>query len=421
MSANPSFEPSAGSVVSRIVNESCMHQPSLMPEGPWWKYLESNFSEREEGFELDLRDSLMVKSTAAMDVVSRTVSSTLIGLTCFAPGFNPVTLAKALEDRPLYEMLADSGDPNRFFRPPPKDVRVKSKRAGWYLFNPVDGGKVLDLSWESTYEPLNPRIRKDYLSHRNNRTVTARCWRHRGGPRPTIIAVHGFMADAMWINEWFFALPWFYRMGCDVALLTLPFHGSRQANFSLYPGHGFFIGGLSWINEAFGQAIMDLRVFMDHLTEIGVEQIGQTGVSLGGYTTALLATVEPRLKFAIPNVPVVSIADLILEWFPTGTAARAAMFLTRKSVKEVRHALAVHTPLTYKPVLPKERLMIVGGVGDRLAPPKHSRLLWDHWGRPRIHWFPGNHILHLDKGDYLKQQAIFLSEIGFLPAERGRT
>lgn len=408
-------EPAADSVVSRIVNESNLHQPPLMPSGPWWKYLEINFSEREEGFELGFRDALRVKSTAAMDVLSRTVASSLVGITCFPPGFNPVTLKKALEDRPLYEELADSGDPGRFFRPPPPDIRVTSKRAAWHRFRP-DDGQVLDFSFESPYEPLNPRIRKDYLSHRNNRTVTARCWRHRGSsPRPTIIAVHGFAADAMWVNEWFFALPWFYRLGCDVALVTLPFHGSRQANFSLYPGHGFFAGGLSWMNEAFGQAIMDLRVFVSHLTEIGVEQVGQTGVSLGGYTTALMAAVEPRLRFAIPNVPVVSIADLVLEWFPTGTAARAAMFATRTSLKELRHALAVHTPLTYRPVLPKERLMIVGGVGDRLAPPKHSRLLWDHWGRPRIHWFPGNHVVHLDKGQYLKQQAIFLTGIGFLP------
>jgi len=45
--------------------------------------------------------------------------------------------------------------------------------------------------------------------------------------------------------------------------------------------------------------------------------------------------------------------------------------------------------------------MIIGGVGDRLAPPKHTRLLWEHWGRPRLHWFPGSHLLHLDKGEYV--------------------
>ncbi len=47
--------------------------------------------------------------------------------------------------------------------------------------------------------------------------------------------------------------------------------------------------------------------------------------------------------------------------------------------------------------------MVIAGAGDRLAPPKHVRLLWGHWDRPRIHWFPGNHLVHLDKGKYLRR------------------
>ena len=70
-------------------------------------------------------------------------------------------------------------------------------------------------------------------------------------------------------------------------------------------------------------------------------------------------------------------------------------------------------PLTYQPAIPRDRLMIVGGVGDRLAPPKHSRLLWDHWDRPRIHWFPGNHILHVSQPDYLRRMTKFLAPVMF--------
>jgi hypothetical protein len=52
-------------------------------------------------------------------------------------------------------------------------------------------------------------------------------------------------------------------------------------------------------------------------------------------------------------------------------------------------------------VLPKDRLMIVAGLGDRMAPPEQSELLWEHWGRPEIHWFPGSHLLHFGRGRYL--------------------
>ena len=160
-------------------------------------------------------------------------------------------------------------------------------------------------------------------------------------------------------------------------------------------------------------AVHDFRIFMDYLESRGVDKIGVTGISLGGYTSALLAAVEERLYFSIPNVPVVSMVDLVLEWFPLNLPLKMLLKASNTSVREARHMLAVHSPLTYQPLIPKERLMVIAGAGDRLAPPKHARLLWDHWERCRIHWFPGNHLLHLDKGKYLKEMARFLQEIDF--------
>ena len=216
-------------------------------------------------------------------------------------------------------------------------------------------------------------------------------------------------------NEWFFALPWFYRTRCDIILFTLPFHGPRQTRFSPFSGHGFFAGGPSRINEAVAQSVFDFRIMLDWLQrERGVDQLGVTGLSLGGFIASMLASVEDRLAFSIPNVPVVSFADLVLEWEPIGVMLRAALRTMRLELKDARRLTAVSCPLTYKPVLPSERLMIVGGVGDRLAPPKHSRLLWDHWDRCRIHWFPGSHIIHLDRGAYLIEMARFMAGLGFL-------
>ncbi|MDH5171899.1 MAG: alpha/beta hydrolase, partial [Gammaproteobacteria bacterium] len=211
----------------------------------------------------------------------------------------------------------------------------------------------------------------------------------------------------------FFALPWFYAQGYDILLYTLPHHGRRRSRLSPFSGHGLFSGGLSHLNESMAHAVHDFRIFVDYLESRGVSKIGVTGISLGGYTSALLAAVEDRLHFSIPNVPVASLPDLVLEWYPINLAIKSLLKLSGTSVREARHMLAVHSPLTYQPLIPKERLMVIAGAGDRLAPPKHARLLWDHWDRPRIHWFPGNHLLHLDKGKYLKEIARFLKEIGF--------
>ncbi len=404
---------SRSSIVSRIAHESYLHAPSIMPEGPWWEHLESNFYERPEGFELGIRDLVRVRATAAFDIGVRTALATLIAPLTVPTGYRPRALRTMFGEGGLYTSIAESGDPRRFFHAPPRGVEMRRSEPRRPYFRPANG-ECLGLRFESPYVPLNPRIRDEYLSHQRNRFAYGRYWRHRRGPRPTLIAIHGFAGDPYWLNQWLFALPWFYEIGLDVLLVTLPFHGPRRDEGTPMSGVGLFAGGISRVNEGFGQAVMDVRVFIDWLTrERGVEKIGVTGISLGGYTAALLAAIDDRLRFSIPNVPLVSLADLVLEWEPLGALMRAAMLVTGTSIKRVRKALAVHSPLTYRPVLERERLMIIGGVGDRLAPPKHSRLLWDHWGRCRIHWFPGSHSIHLDRGEYLRRMGRFLNEIGF--------
>jgi pimeloyl-ACP methyl ester carboxylesterase len=229
------------------------------------------------------------------------------------------------------------------------------------------------------------------------------------------MAIHGFSADFYHFNEWFFALPWLFRLGYDVMLVTMPFHGKRQTALSPFSGHGFFAGGTNRINEAFGQAVFDMRILTSVLFDSGVPRVGVTGMSLGGLATSLLACADPRLSFAIPNVPVVSLADLIMEWQPIASVIRASLGALGKDLRMARQMLAPCTPLSYRPLLPKERLFLIGGVGDRLAPPRHARLLWDHWDRPRMHWFPGSHVLHLDRGEYFRATRVFFEDIGFTP------
>jgi len=398
-------------VVSRIEHGD---EPfSLDRSLPWWEALPEDFFRHRDRFSLGIRDRAFVETTAATDVVLRTLGAALVGLLAFPLGYHPAAIQRALHARAFYEGIARSGDRARFFAAP-SPVRVELRPARGHLFRPKDG-ICEDLQFESPFVPVFEGERTRYLRHRDNRIAHARIWRHRTGPRPTVIAVHGFSGDLYQLNEWFFALPWLYERGCDVVCFTLPFHGRRQTRFSPFSGHGFFAGGLPRLNEAFAQAILDLRIIMSWVTAQGAPAVGATGVSLGGFTTSLLASVDPRLAFVIPNVPVASIADLVLEWEPIGLATRATMRTFHRSIVDIRATLAPSSPLTWPAVVSKERRMIIGGVADRLAPPKHSRLLWEHWDRCAIHWFPGSHLLHLDRGVYLREMGRFLGKLGFLP------
>lgn len=385
-------------------------QQRLMPEQPWWRNLSPAFYKYPDDFNLNLGMELLIGSTAALDMGLRTAIASLVSTLAI-----PLSLSRLPDDhqhRVFYQALADQQHPGAFFKPPPTDISIHAEEAGKLAFHPPQGHSYL-LSFESPFQTVNPAERENYRKLKRNLTAWAEYWRHDERPRPTLCVIHGFMADPYWVNSRFLSLPWFYKQGYDILLYTLPFHGRRQTGFSPFSGHGFFAHGISHINETMAHAVHDFRIFLDWLFSQGAPKIGVTGISLGGYTTALLAAVDDRLHFAIPNVPVVSLMDLMLEWFPAGPLIRTMLRSADISIVEARHTMAVHCPLTYPPLLPRDRLMIIGGVGDRLAPPKHTRLLWDHWQRPRLHWFPGNHIIHLDQGKYLREMAEFIEATGF--------
>ncbi|MEO6699745.1 MAG: alpha/beta hydrolase family protein [Paraperlucidibaca sp.] len=400
--------------VSRVANQTYRHGSRIVTGSPWWQHLPEDFSEWQDDFELSGMAKLMVAGTKHIDHVLRTGLATMAGVLAIPTTLKPSQVALDREHREFYVDIARNADVEAFYQRPARGVTMRRQKSTCLQYHPSVGHIDL-LSFDSAFEPVNPALRESYGRFKRNGVAWAEHWQHGDKPRATIIVIHGFTADPYWINSRFLAMPWFYEQGYDVLLVTLPFHGKRQSRLSPFSGHGYFSHGFCHMNETMAHAIHDIRVFMDHLEDQGVPQMGVTGISLGGYTSALLACVEDRLAFCVPNVPVVSIIDIMLEWFPSGALVRTGLKLAGMSITEARAAVAVQSALSFPVKLPRDRLMLIAGAGDRLAPPKHTHLLWEHWRRCRLHWFPGNHLLHLDQGRYLKAMRNFMHHIGFLP------
>lgn len=395
------------SAVPRIHNNDYRARHLEKPEAPWWDNLPEDFSHRSDEFDLDAWDHLRVNGTAAVDAVIRTGLAGAVSAVALPSMLDGKRLEEERREMDFYTGFVDNGDPHAFFREPAAIRRMEESPVGWYHFRPEDG-EAVNLSFESPFKPVNPRLRDDYLSHKRNRRAWAQYWRHDDGPRPTLVVVHGFVADPYWLNTRFLALPWFYKNGYDVLLYTMPFHGQRQGRFSPFSGSGFFSHGIGHINEAFAQTIHDLRIFLRYMRERGVPRLGVTGISLGGYTSSLLSCIDEDLDFVIPNVPVVSLMDLMMTWWPLNISVRNAMARHGMGLKELRHVTAMHSALTWQSKVPAARRLIVGGAGDRFVPPKQVWLLHQHWNRCRVHWFPGNHLVHLDQGRYLREMLAFM-------------
>jgi hypothetical protein len=288
-------------VVSRIVHESHAQAAPVMPHGHWWE-LTTSSRERRKDSPRELR-SPRIGVAAARPRGAR-------GIRHDGGGdgdpvwLNPIELKRSMQSVGLYAEMAESGDPTRFFHELHQACAFASSEP---LISRLS--RRMASAGVASDSPFNRCIRASasLTFHDLNRVAYARMIRHREGPRPTIVAIHGFTAEGYLINEWFFALPWFYRMGCDIALFTLPFHGPRQTRFSPFSGHGFFAGGSSRFNEAVAQSVFDFRILLNWLQrEQGVEQVGVTGLSLGGFISAMLGSVEDKLAFALPNVPIIA-------------------------------------------------------------------------------------------------------------------
>ncbi len=134
----------------------------------------------------------------------------------------------------------------------------------------------------------------------------------------------------------------------------------------------------------------DVRRLLSWVRAQEAPAIGALGLSLGGYNTALLASLESELVCAIPGIPASDFARLFFEHsHDSQQNEMRAQGLTPELLREV---LRVVSPLVLEPKVAPEGRAIFAGVVDRLVPPEHVRALHRHWGEPPIVWYQGGHV-----------------------------
>lgn len=259
------------------------------------------------------------------------------------------------------------------------------------------GGLVVRREFESRYSPYRPDA-ASLAAEPGQERIPVEHWMHEPlRPLGTIIALHGFSMGTPLIDAFaLMASQWFQR-GLDVALVTLPFHGVRTPPEARFSGERFAAPNPHELSEAVRRAVYEIRLIVDWLREQSDAPVGLLGLSLGGYLSSLMAGLVDDLDFVIPMVPPACIGDLAWRFFEQSRRKPAEM-MPALSREELRGAYRVHSPLTYPLRVPRERVLIVAGRGDRIVPPEHPHALWKHWEEPSIHWFSGSHLAPFRRG-----------------------
>jgi len=303
-------------------------------------------------------------------------------------------------------------DPARFFCVDADDPVAREESQ--LIRRSLEGGIAVERTFLTDYAP--------YLSAAmlgSERDADADCihvehWMHTPGrPRASVVALHGFTMGQPRIDAVVLLASQWYRRGLDVVLLTLPYHGARSPSESRFSGEHFAVPHVARMAEAVRQAIYELRLVVRWLREQNDAPVGVLGLSLGGYLSALAATLYDDLDFVVPMVPPVCIGDLAWRFYSKSRnfdpAAEPAF-----SYGELRAAFRVHSPLAHPLRVPRERVLIVAGRGDRIVPPEHPNALWEHWGRPAIHWYSGSHLAPFRRGRIVEAIDAHLRRVGVL-------
>jgi len=304
----------------------------------------------------------------------------------------------SLRERYGHRLFID--EPESFF-PTPAAPEVRGARVRGLR----GGGQVTDLSWPSNYRPFASDVAERYSAFERNGTVVARLFQRGDRPRPAVILIHGYLGGHHAIEERTWPIPWFLRRGLDAALFVLPLHASRSDG-----GRPKFPSSDPRLTiEGFRQAVHDLRALIGHLRAAGAPDVGVIGMSLGAYTCALLATVEARLSFAVPFVPLASIADF---------AAEGERFVGTPAEREQQHRLLdavfeVVSPLARPPLVPPAGRLVVAGRSDRITPAGHARRLAAHFEAP-LTFFPGGHLIQLGRSEGFRAVGRMLGALDLL-------
>lgn len=278
-------------------------------------------------------------------------------------------------------------DPRSYHREPPPlvDPLIEPARTGTMRYE--------HLRFASGYEPRPEEPGRDrWLGYEANATAHAWLLRHSGPPRPWLICINGYRTGNPMVDlSAFGAYRLHQELGLNIAMPVQPLHGPRAAGSS--GDRVMFAGAMNTVHTA-TQALWDIRRLKSWITgEQLAPAVGASGLSLGGYLTALLVCFEDDLTCAIAGVPE---SDLI-----RGMRRQVEPLLPPfyeqwgLSWRSMERATRVVSPLAMDPLLPPEKLFIFAGLVDRWVRPGNVKTLWEKWGQPEICWYEGGHLSFL--------------------------
>lgn len=218
------------------------------------------------------------------------------------------------------------------------------------------------------------------------RAVVHLC-RHRDGPRPWLIWVHG--AGQGGTEDLLLSRIGriHHRLGFNVALPVQPGHGCRRREWPAYPDMDP-LGNVAGMMRAVSEIRAVVRWAQPQATAVVV-----AGISMGTPVAALLSHLERQIDAVALYTPILGLNAMIARHLGRWGSSRNG-FRDLLASPEVAKLTSVIDPLRVDPAPPPDRRLIVGAWHDRMAMRDPAVALHERWGG-ELYWYDGGHVGHV--------------------------
>ncbi len=234
------------------------------------------------------------------------------------------------------------------------------------------------------------------------RAVVHLC-RHREGPRPWLIWVHG--AGQGGTEDLLLSRIGriHHTLGFNVAMPVQPGHGCRRREWPAYPDMDP-LGNVAGMMRAVSEVRAVVRWAQPQATAIVV-----AGISMGTPVAALVSHLERQIDAVALYTPILGLNAMIARhlgrWGPSRDGFRELL-----GSPEVSKLTSVIDPLRVDPAPPPHRRLIVGAWHDRMAMREPAVALQERWGG-QLYWYDGSHVGHIFSRRVQKVTERFLRDV----------
>lgn len=208
--------------------------------------------------------------------------------------------------------------------------------------------------------------------------------------KPNIIFVHGWRMDSYDRIKKIFHKRIMKDFGWNMYYYSLPYHFEREPEESMYSGELMISADVERTVESTKQAIVDLRALIQWIKGNKSGPIILVGVSLGGWVTNLIATLEAQIDVVVSIFYANRLSYSIWNTIP-GKFIREELEKNGVTYEELVDYWKITDPSQSFPKVNKDNILLISALHDQYIDLKDADYLWECWDKPMRHIYNCGH------------------------------